>query len=715
MNDDQMTDETVEKVDVQVIKDTLAKNLCDKFTVYETQRLDLERRWLENLRAYNNKYDVETEQRLASKQGASKVYIGLPRKYTEGFAARLSAAAMPTDGKNWGITATPVPEVEGMEGSDETLGLTEQGAEVTGDDLSKAVKETAEKATAKMERKIDDQLGEFDFNAEQRYMVDDSALYGMCILEGPITKMKRRTRYKQEEVADVDQAGLPLGVVKRFMSYEEEVKQVCAERVSPLDFYWDQTTERPHQLPDWFRVYRMNAKELRELAKQPGFDQDVIKELLEKTGTTRTPSSSSWEEQVKSIVGTNTAAIAPFRVKKYVGPIGREELTAFSQGGELDKEIVTVWLVDDKVVKVEPLLVKCGWNLNVSIFAPFPDGVGLCGYGVPELCADPARAVNAVARAILDHSREAAVPMRIINTGLIQGTDQNNDCYPGKAWESTEDVSGQDLSKALINVVTPVNLQAFYSAYEMFYRLMDDVTMLPQMAQGFESYNPTTAREATIRANAANETLRRILKRYEDNIIDPFITRMYHFNMQYDEDESIKGDFEVTTNGVSALMEAESQGQWYTQMLGYVLNPQTAGYFKPRHFLEGMAKGQRIDPEKVIADEGEVKKWMEGMQQAAQQQPQQVPDPRLEIAQMNNQTKAKEIASRERIESARLDLAKMAEEMDGMLRLEALKSSDQNTYLTLQSRIAELRQKLDNDNRKRALELQVEAPNPRLA
>ena len=67
-------------VDLVVIKDTLAKNLCEKFKNYETDRLTLENRWLENLRAYNNKYDVETEQRLADKKGASKVYIGLTRK-----------------------------------------------------------------------------------------------------------------------------------------------------------------------------------------------------------------------------------------------------------------------------------------------------------------------------------------------------------------------------------------------------------------------------------------------------------------------------------------------------------------------------------------------------------------------------------------------------------------------------------------------------------
>ena len=699
-----------EKLDVWVIKDTLAKNLCEKFKNYETDRLTLENRWLENLRAYNNKYDAETEQRLAEKKGASKVYIGLTRKYTEGFASRLAAAAMPTDGKNWSMSHTPIPEVAEMAGKSETLGLTEEGAEVTADDLAKATKEVAIQASKRMERVIEDQMDECDFNPEQRFIIDDAAIYGIGILEAPIVKKVARVSYKQEEVAEVNEAGEQTGNVKKVYQVEERSKtQVGVERVSPWDFYWDQTVERPDQLPDWFRIYRMNAKELRDLAKQDGFDQAVFEEVLEKEGGRRAVSTTNWQEQVRAIVSANSN-VAPYLVKKYIGPIGKDELLACGCPTELEKELCIVWLINDKVAKIEPLLVKAGWHLNVSVFSPFPDGVGLCGYGVPDLCSDPARAVNAVARAILDHSREAAVPMRIINTGLIKGTDQNNDCYPGKAWESTEDVPGQDLSKALINVVTPVNLQAFYSAYEMFYRLMDDVTMLPQMSQGFESFRPTTAREATIRANAANETLRRILKRYEDNVMDPVITRFYHWNMQYNEDESIKGDFEVVTSGVAALMEAESQGQWYTSMIGYVINPQTAGYFKSRKFLEGMAKGQRINPEDVLADEADVKKWLESMQQ-----PQAASDPRLEIAKMNQETKIKEIESRERVAASRDELLKIVKEAELAIDQARLDQSDNQTVMTLQTQLATLRQKLDNDNRKHAIELQVESPNPRLA
>ncbi|MCA3064994.1 hypothetical protein [Aquidulcibacter sp.] len=701
-----------EKLDVSVIKDTLAKNLCEKFKNYETDKLTLENRWLENLRAYNNKYDADTEQRLAQKKGASKVYIGLTRKYTEGFASRLAAAAMPTDGKNWSFTHSAIPQVAEMAGKSETLGLTQEGAEVTADDLAKATKEVAAEASKRMERVVEDQMAECDFNAEQRYIIDDAALYGIGILEAPIVKKVAKVSYKQEEVAEVNEAGEQTGNVKKVYQVEEKSEtRVSVERCSPWDFYWDQTVERPDQLPDWFRVYRLNAKELRDLAKQDGMDQAVFEEVLEKEGARRASATTNWQEQMRAIVGASSS-VAPYLVKKYVGPIGKDELLACGCPTELEKELCIVWLINDKVAKIEPLLVKAGWHLNVSVFAPFPDGVGLCGYGVPDLCSDPARAVNAVARAILDHSREAAIPMRIINTGLIKGVDGTNDCYPGKDWESTEDIPGQDLSKALINVVTPVNLQAFYSAYEMFYRLMDDVTMLPQMSQGFESFSPTTAREATIRANAANETLRRILKRYEDNVMDPVITRFYHWNMQYNEDESIKGDFEVVTSGVAALMEAESQGQWYTQMLGYVINPQTAGYFKARKFLEGMAKGQRINPEDVLADEADVKKWQESM---AQQQSQAAPDPRLEIAKMNNETKAKEIESRERIAASRDELLKMVSEAEYALQLQSMESTDKTAVMGLQTRLAELRQKLDNDNRKHAIELQVEAPNPRLA
>lgn len=74
-------------------------------------RIEIEKRWLEDLYQYNGKYDSETQSRLAASASKSKVFVNITRPKSNTIEARLVDMLFPTDDKNWGIDPTPVPRL----------------------------------------------------------------------------------------------------------------------------------------------------------------------------------------------------------------------------------------------------------------------------------------------------------------------------------------------------------------------------------------------------------------------------------------------------------------------------------------------------------------------------------------------------------------------------------------------------------------------------
>jgi hypothetical protein len=73
-------------------------------------KVNIEARWIEDLRNYHGLYDNTTEAalRLARK---SRAFVKITRKKTNAWAARLEDLIYPTDDRNWGIQPTPVPRL----------------------------------------------------------------------------------------------------------------------------------------------------------------------------------------------------------------------------------------------------------------------------------------------------------------------------------------------------------------------------------------------------------------------------------------------------------------------------------------------------------------------------------------------------------------------------------------------------------------------------
>jgi hypothetical protein len=121
------------------------------------------------------------------------------------------------------------------------------------------------------------------------------------------------------------------------------------------------------------------------------------------------------------------------------------------------------------------------------------------------------------------------------------------------------------------------------------------------MLQGIRGDAPDTLGGMQMQNNNATSVLRRLAKRFDDYMTRPHIQRYFDWMMNYSEDESIKGDFEIEVRASSALVERDAQQQFLLQMVGLARDP--AYEIDPAKLFAELCKGQRLDPKNFQLDE----------------------------------------------------------------------------------------------------------------
>jgi hypothetical protein len=114
--------------------------------------------------------------------------------------------------------------------------------------------------------------------------------------------------------------------------------------------------------------------------------------------------------------------------------------------------------------------------------------------------------------------------------------------------------------------------------------------------------------------NAASLPIKMVAKNLEDGLIHPLIESWYNWNMEWSENEEIKGDMEINVLGTSALLAKEHRSQQLLQFLTLTANPMDLAMVDRKYLLTQIAKSMEIDVEKAIPDEMP--------QQPGQEQPQ---------------------------------------------------------------------------------------------
>ncbi len=592
-------------------------------------------------------YPVTTQM---AKPNRSTVFIGMTRMKTNAAEARLADILLPTDDRNWGIQPTPEPHVMGMVMDDRMAGdkLTgqpmvdpETGQPLRVKDVARAALEVARRKADAMQTRIDDQLTECDYNGELRKVIHDAAVLGTGVVKGPV--VTNRVRKAWQPMTDA------MGQTVQTVMIVEELAP-ASFRVDPRNVFPDPGCgENVHTGKGIYEREKLTAKQVRDLAKQPGFMREQLRKVLEE-GPKRSATFQELRDEDQRDIARDT-----YEMWTYWGEVEHEDLR--SAGVDPGEEDV-LRTISACVVMINSTVVKAFLNPLEGGDIPYDFYVwekvaGSCwGYGIPYLMRSQQKVLNAAWRQLMDNAGVSSGPQIVMKPSVIQPADKRWELSSRKIWFATDDMD--DVRKAFATFEFDSHQAELANIIKMATELADAETGVPMIAQGEQGAAPETVGGMTLLMNSANVVLRRLVKQFDDMITRPHLRRYYDYNMLYDEDESIKGDFSVDARGSSALLVRDVQNQAFLNLLAAAANPIFGKYIDPKKLFEKALQAQHIDPAEVFKPEDEIEE-MEAAEKQAMAQAQEPADPKIEAARIRAESDMAKIQAQNDGDAAELN------------------------------------------------------------
>ena len=527
-------------------------------------------------RAFQNASNMAMPKRWATGQALERgptrsvVFLNITRPYVDAGSARVSDMLLPTDDRAWGLKPTPLPRMNNAE-------ITQIG----GPDAAKqAMDETIAIATVAaeaMQTKIDDCLVESRWHGEVRRFIEDAARIGSGVLKGPFPKRQDGKVVRKNEMG-----------LTEYVSVSSITP--ASKRIDPWNFFPDPACgdDIHNGGYTWEREY-LSGRQLREMLKMPGgYDvAEIVKAIKEG------PSLNGAREAADGVAYRGEDQ---FEMWIFHGHCDGEQLRAL--GVDIDEEEdrlpAMAVLINDRLVKVAQSVLDDGdFPYDVLAWQGRP---GMpWGMGISRQIRTVQRILNGSTRAMMDNSGLSSAPQIIIGNGVTP-EDGNYTLRGGKVWRLEAGGDATDVRAAFSAFVVPSVQTEMMNIIEFALRMAEDTTGMPAMLQGIRGDAPNTLGGMQMQNNNATSVLRRLAKRFDDYVTRPHIQRYFDWMMQYEEDDSIKGDFQVDVRASSALVERDAQQQFLIQMAQLARDPQFE--INPAKLFAELAKGQRLDPKR---------------------------------------------------------------------------------------------------------------------
>ena len=468
----------------------------------------------------------------------------------------------------------------------------------------------AEIAAKKMEKKIHDQLEESNASKHLRSSIFECVLFGTGILKGPFAVDKEYPSWNEEG------------------GYEPVTKVVPqAAHVSIWDFYPDPDASNMDEALYVVQRHKLSKTQLRALKKRPFFRAEAIEECVT-VGSTYT--REYWENDLKDYYINESPD--RYEILEYWGTIDTE--TAKEYGMDLPKEFkdtdeiqINCWICGDAILR---LVANPFQPTRIPYFAvPYElNPYSFFGIGLAENMDDTQTLMNGVMRMAVDNAvLSGNLIFEVDETNLVPGQDLK--VYPGKVFRRQGGAPGQALFGTKFPNVSNENMQLFDKARQ----LADEATGFPSFAHGQTGVQGTgrTAAGISMLMGAAAGSIKTVIKNVDDYLLRPMGEAFYFFNMQFDHDDTIKGDLEVKARGTESLMANEVRSQRLPQYLQVVSNPVLAPFAKFPVIIREIATSLGLEPDKVTNSMEEAARQAQLIQQdappAPPQQPQQPGQP----------------------------------------------------------------------------------------
>ena len=434
-------------------------------------------------------------------------------------------------------------------------------------------------AAKKMEKKIHDQLNESGASKHLRSMAFEMALLGTGVMKGPFAVDKEYPNWDEEG------------------DYDPLIKTVpSTNHVSVWNFYPDPEATSMDDAEYVVERHKMSRNQLRALRGRPYFMDDAIQLVIDK-GPDYV--RKHWEMKMEDD-DSQPSDTERWEVLEFWGFVDTDILE--ENGIEIPRSLRKLAEVNANIWVSNGEIIRCVLNpfkpSRIPYYAvPYEHNpYSFFGVGIAENMDDTQTLMNGFMRMAVDNAvLSGNLLIEIDETNLVPGQDLS--VYPGKVFRRQGGAPGQAIFGTKFPNVAAENMQLFDKARV----LADESTGFPSFAHGQTGVSGVgrTASGISMLMSAANGSIRSVVKNVDDYLLAPMGRAFFAFNMQFDYDEDIKGDLEVTANGTERLMANEVRSQRLMQFLGVVQNPALAPFAKMDYIIREIAKSMDLDPNKV--------------------------------------------------------------------------------------------------------------------
>ncbi len=562
------------------------------------------------------------------------------------------------------------------------------------DQTSGMTPEQASFTAEKLEETIYKQLTNCKYGHQARSAYKDRVIIGTGILKGPINRLKVRKRYQ------IDQA---TGIAVPVLTSNEEPSII---RVNPWMFYPDDTVQSIDEADDAIESHPMGKCDLTKLLQRKDFITDSIIALL--------------REEPRSYIGESNNMFANFSnndelykdkytVLEYHGPITKDELGTLgidpAYETPLEHYYGEVWVCQGKILRIELSNVEGTYEVPYGVSVWQEDPGSIFGIGIPLLMRDNQDVVNVAWQMVLDNASLSSGPQVVVDKNIIRPQNGTWEVEPWKIW--LLDQFGAD-ARAAFQYINPQNsseqLMGVLQAARSF---AEEESGVPLLAQGLQSPQAADASATTTAIYNTNSTtiLDFMSETWDDEITQKCIEWMYAWNMQYNPDPSIKGDFEIDVRSSTELRRGELQAKNLEKLnvlsaqdpvMGQIVNRQNS--------VKAWIGTMQLPDRNIVKSDEQI------AQEQQQAQENQQPDPAildLQIKQQKLQLEAEKLQFEREEAQKRYEMDYQEKMVNSQIRLKEVEGRVLAAQLEYDTAMAQLASKSETDRAKILSELEA--------
>jgi hypothetical protein len=530
------------------------------------------------------------------------------------------------------VNATPVPDLTPEAKRELLLAIQKTGANADPDlqedvdDIAEAVKKVADDRALRMGKQIDDQFTECNYSAIARKTLHSGHLYGTgCVKGVEVDRVQRRVWSKDP-------------VTGKHTSKIERVNRPYISFRPIWNIFPDPLAKEKDEMDYLYERHPVSARMLLSIAaSEPMKGVERLIKLYVASHPGGDKLNLETDEEGKADTAEDDRPILKdmFELVERWGYVPGRTMREYGRvKATTPKEIADVdsTMYEGKCWLLGQMLIACDVNpFQTDEVIPYhfyyfdKDESSFWGTGVAELMSQPAQNVNAIGRLVNDNAARSSGPQLEVNADLLHESEAHpTEIIPWKVTLRTG--KGAMAGMKLFNVTEiPNHTEQLLMLVQFWMQMIDEVTNLPRFSYAAEGQASSGASTDTlgglsIQMGNVNISLKEPVKNWDDGVTTPLVTGAYDWNMQYSNDDSIKGDYQIVARGSTSLVAKELARQHLVAFGQATLNPIDAQHVNRKVLLRETAKMMDL-PEDVINDD---EQGMGGPQEAQIQQMQQL-------------------------------------------------------------------------------------------